>query len=290
MKLFGIYSRQDLDREYSPSSMIPDVERYLRLYEAKSAVARARLKGHLDRRYGRAEDEVLDIFPAATGTAPAPVQLFIHGGYWQELSKNEASASAPDFVAAGATFVALNYGLAPKYSLDEIVAQARQAVAWLYRNLAKYGGDPERIYVSGHSAGAQLALMLLATDWPGAYDMPAEVIKGVCAVSGVYDMEPVRLTYVNDVLGLDETAAARNSPLHHIPERACPLILAVGERETREFRRQTFDFAKAWRAAGHRCRLLDLPGLNHFDLILDLGDRGTPLGRAVLEQMNLLPG
>ncbi len=288
MKLYGIYSRDDLDREYSPSSMIPDVETYIRLYEAKSAVARARLTSHLDRRYGKAREQVLDIFPAARDGAP--VQVFIHGGYWQELSKNESAASAPDFVAAGATFVALNYGLAPKYSLDRIVAQTREAVAWLYRNIAKYGGDPERIYVSGHSAGAQLALMLLATDWQATFEIPDEVIKGVCAVSGVYDLEPLRLTYVNDALGLDEEAAARNSPIRHIPERACPLVLAVGERETREFRRQTFEFAKAWEKAGHRCRLLDVPGVNHFDIILDLGDRSTALGRAVLEQMNLLPG
>lgn len=286
MTVYRDFDQEALDLEYTPSALVADIDGYLRLYEAKSAVARAKLKGELDVGYGASDDEVMDIF--TPGIRPAPVQLFIHGGNWQMLSKNESSASAPDFVVRGAAFAALNYALAPTVTLDEMVRQCRAAVVWLYRHGADHGLDPERIYLSGHSAGGHLAAMLLCTDWEADFGLPRDVVKGATIVSGLFDLEPVHLSYVNEALGLDPEGALRNSPIAHLPETACPLTLAHGDNETAEFKRQTSEFAAAWRASGLACEVIELKGFNHFDVILELGHRDSPLGQAVLRQMGLL--
>lgn len=286
MTVYRDFDQEALDLEYSPSVLIADIEGHLRLYEAKSAVARAKLNSQLDVSYGASDDEVMDIF--TPGIRPAPVQLFIHGGNWQMLTKNESSASAPDFVTRGAAFAALNYALAPDAALDEIVRQCRAAVVWLFGKGAGHGLDPERIYLSGHSAGGHLVAMLLGTDWEADFGLPRDVIKGATIVSGLFDLEPVRLSYINEALGLDREGALRNSPIAHLPETACPLTLAHGDNETAEFKRQTVEFAAAWRASGLACDVIELKGFNHFDVILELGHRDSPLGQAVLGQMGLL--
>ncbi|HEX7006147.1 MAG TPA: alpha/beta hydrolase [Alphaproteobacteria bacterium] len=284
----GIYRGFDqaaLDREYSPSSRVGNIMPYIRRYEELSAAARSQLYVRRNLAYGRTSAETLDFFPARR--VGAPLHLFIHGGYWQELGKDESSFAAPGFVEAGAAFAALDYALAPDASMDEIVRQARAAVAWLHRNARRLGFDGERIYVSGHSAGGHLVGMLLATDWPREFGVPAGVVAGATAISGIFDLEPIRLTYVNAPIGMDAAAARRNSPIHQPPRVPVPLILTYGENETDEFKRQTRAYRAVCARAGTPCRMVAMPGRNHFDAVLELADPDSALARAVFEQMGL---
>ncbi len=273
------FTQTELEREYSPSSCIPDINVCLREYAERSQVARQCCKVITDIRYGASAEETLDFFPAAS--PHAPLEVFIHGGYWQALSKNESSFAAPDFVRHGVAFAALNYALAPKATLDEIVRQCRAALAWLYQHADELGVNRQRIFVSGSSAGAHLAVMVTATNWQHDFGLPDHLIKGCTAVSGVFDLEPIRFTYVNDPLQLDAEAARRHSPLFLRPRVPTELIVSWGDNETSEFKRQSREFAAAWEAR----EVLEMRGYNHFDVILKLGDATTPLGQAVWRQI-----
>jgi len=273
------FTRAELEREYSPSSCIPDINVFLREYAERSPAARQQCKAITDVRYGASSEETLDFFPAAS--RHAPLEVFIHGGYWQGLSKNESCFAAPDFVHHGVAFVALNYSLAPKVNLDEIVRQCRAALAWLYQNANALGFDRQRIFISGSSAGAHLAAMTTATSWQRDFGLPDDLIKGCAAVSGIFELEPLRFTYVNEPLQLDAEAAQRNSPLFLRPVFPTALIVCWGDNETAEFKRQSREFAAAWEAR----EVFEMAGYNHFDVILKLGDAATPLGQAVLRQI-----
>lgn len=267
-------SRSDLDREYSPSSTVGSLDAYLREYAELSAAARDRLDPHRNVRYGSSPEARLDLFPVP-GRGRA-LQVFVHGGYWQEVSKEESAFAAPAFTEAGVAFAALDYGLAPAYHLDDIVTMVCEAVTWLHANAVRFGVDPHRIHLSGSSAGAHLVAMALVRD-------DARRIAGATLLSGVYDLEPLRHTYVNDALGLDPAAAARNSPVLHLPERLPPVVIARGGNETREFVRQHDTMAAALRRRG-AVTDLTCAGRNHFDLPYDLGNPHSALGAAVLAQ------
>ncbi|MGH3722187.1 MAG: alpha/beta hydrolase [Pseudonocardiaceae bacterium] len=272
------FDRAALDREYSPSSCVRDVRPYLEWYAERSAEARRCHRVLIGLRYGDRLDETLDFFPA--NQPAAPLHVFVHGGYWQELSKNESSFTAPAFLAVGAAFAAIGYGLAPAHGLEEITDMVRTALRWLVANAVALRVDPRRIHVSGTSAGAHLvAMALLPEDVRGA-------VAGVTLLSGVYDLEPLVHTYVNDNLGLTRETAHRNSPLYHLPARLPPVVLARGGIETGEFIRQ--HECMAAELAG-RTTLVEVvsPARNHFDLPHELADPDTALGRAVLTQMGL---
>ncbi len=269
-----------LDAQYDARAAAPNHAERTAHRDAWSTRARASLACDLDVHYGAGARETLDIFPAAR--PGAPVEVYIHGGFWRAKSKSDVSFIAQAMVPAGVTFVAIEYDLVPNVTLDVIVAQCRAALAWTYRNIARYRGDPSRIHVSGVSAGAHLGAMVLATPWRTMHGLPEDVVKGASLVSGFYDLEPIRLTSENRTYGLDVAGARRNSPILHIPARAGPLVLAVGSAETREFRRQTTDFAAAWQAAGHACTLIEAPGLHHYDMALEAGNATGPIVRAVL--------
>jgi len=207
--------------------------------------------------------------------------VFIHGGYWQRNDKSGSSYVAGPLVAAGAVSVVINYPLIPTVSMDQVVASCRAAVGWVYRNATSFGGDPGRISVSGHSAGGHLAAMLLATDWT-ALGLPADVVKAAVGVSGLYDLEPVRLCFVNEVMQLDEGAVGRNSPALLPAPRSGRLLLTVGSTEGPEFHRQVDALAGAWRPTGLLVAVLDLPGEDHFSMAAQLGDPASVLTRAVV--------
>ena len=283
--IFREYDRKGLDREYDNRAKVADSERHLAWYTSESAAARAVLPGRLDVPYGPSTAETLDVFPAV-GPEPAPVQVFIHGGYWRALDKSDFSFVARAF-HLDAVVVVINYALIPAVDMDELVRQCRAAVAWVHRNARMFGGDPERIYVSGHSAGGHLVAMVMATDWRAVAGLPGDLVKGGSAVSGLYDLEPIRLCYLNDTLKLGPDEARRNSPVELAPGRAGPLLLAVGGLEGPEYHRQTDDLARAWRARGVTCTVMDMPGLDHFSIIAQLNDRASKLSRAIRGQMRL---
>lgn len=283
------FDQANLDREYSPSSRVDDINVFLDMYVNLSAAAkREALAQELcepDVSYGERPEETLDMFWPRKAELP-PLHVYIHGGYWQLLSKDESCFAAPLFQEFGSCFAAVNYTLAPDQTLTGIVEENRRAIAFLYRNAERWGYDRNRIYLSGSSAGAHLAIMMLLTDWR-SMGLPADTIKGVCAVSGVYDLEPVRLTYVNDAVGMDADEAAANSPILHPLRNRCPVILAYGDNETDEFKRQTQDYRSRLRSNDIDVVFSEIGDRNHFDVIVDLADSDSWLSREVRRQMDL---
>ncbi|HXD98492.1 MAG TPA: alpha/beta hydrolase [Candidatus Acidoferrum sp.] len=283
--VFRDYDQKALDAEYNNRVKVKDALEWMARAGAESARARAELPLRFDVAYGTHHGERLDVFPAAK-PGPAPVHVFIHGGYWQRMDKADFSFVVRGLRPAGALTVAVNYGLVPSIDLDELVRQCRAAVAFVHRHAREWGGDPERISVSGHSAGGHLVAMLLATDW-AAFGAPGDVVKAGCAISGLYDLEPIRLCYLNDVLKLTPEVARRNSPVHLAPSRPTPLILALGGTEGPEYHRQTDELAGAWRARGVPIEVLDLAGHDHFSIVAELESPFSPLAQAIQGQMGL---
>lgn len=273
------------DRAYSPSSCVDDLGTYLRQYAERSAQARGLLAWR-EFSYGPGSAEVLHFFPAIR--PEASLHVFVHGGYWQELSEAESSFAAPEFVSRGSAFAALGYGLAPRHRLDEIVAMARKGVLWLHRHAPELGVDPGRVFLSGSSAGAHLVAMCLVEGWLPAPLRSRDVVRGATLLSGVYELEPLRHTYVGEAIGLGIDEAARNSPVRHLRPGLPALIVARGGTETEAFADQHGDLVNALSQLGAPVVDLVVPTRNHFDLPLSLGDPADALGRAVLAQMGLL--
>ncbi|EHP42619.1 lipase [Cupriavidus basilensis OR16] len=269
------------NRLYNARASVADFEACMREYAALSAQAKARCPGVLDVAYGPGEDDRLDIFPASAAT-PAPALIYIHGGYWRSQRKEDAACMAASFTDAGVAVVVLEYTLLPAVTLFDVVRQVRAAVAWLHRHAADYGIDARRLHVCGSSAGAHLAAMLLADGWQQALALPRDVIKGMVGLSGLYDIRPLCATDVNDWLRLDETQAAALSPALLLPRTGPQLLLAVGELETRAFVHQTLHFHAACAARGLPVRLVPAPGLNHFNIVNELGRADSLLFRETL--------
>lgn len=272
------------DRAYSPTSCVPNLGRYLRQYADRSAQAREQLPW-LALRYGPSGSELLHFFRAQQPNAP--LHVFIHGGYWQELSEAESSFAAPGLVSHGSAFAALGYGLAPQHRLDEIVSMVRRGVLWLRRHAVELGVDPKRIFLSGSSTGAHLAAMCLVEGWLPAPLRPRDVIRGATLLSGVYELEPLRHTYIGDAIGLGIDEAARNSPVRHLSRGLPPLIVARGNNETVAFADEHEELVSTVVQLGSPLVDLVVPARNHFDLPMGLGDPRDMVGRAVFAQMEL---
>lgn len=280
------YDQAALDAQYDNRVRMPQFVEYFAQWEAWSEKARAALPATLDISYGTLSVETLDIFPAEQ--SDAPIQIMIHGGYWYSLDKQHESFVAEGFRPHGVTTVVINFGLAPEYRMDEIVRQIRAAAAWVWRNARSFGGDPSRIYSIGQSAGGHLAAMLLATDWPEfGDDLPPDLIKGGASISGIYDLEPIRLCYLNEKIGLDAAEARRNSPIEQRYPVSAPFMFVSGDIESDEYARQAEAMISVWDRHGYPSQRLDLPGFNHFTMAHQLKDPESQLTRAVTTQMGI---
>ncbi len=282
------YDRAGLDAQYNNRKRFPDYKARFAAWQGWSAETRARAGARLDLAFGPAPSETLDLFPARGDGANggAPLYLFIHGGYWYSLDKADYAYVAEGMAPHGVAVAVNNYALAPHADMDEIVRQNRAAAAWLWRRAREFGADPGRIYAAGHSAGGHLAAMLLATDWPTFEPgLPPDLVKGACSISGLFELEPLRLSYLNDTLRLDAGMAARNSPAALAWPRAAPLLVVVGEDESEEYRRQSADMAAKLRALGRACELVTPPGLDHFSIVDSLIDPAADLVRRQLRAM-----
>tara|TARA_R110000868_G_scaffold102886_3_gene283480 strand:+ start:3054 stop:3935 length:882 start_codon:yes stop_codon:yes gene_type:complete len=284
-KVWLDYTQRELDDQYNQRILVPDANDYMARHGELSAKVREICKCMLDVAYGPSEDERLDIFPAAN--PGAPVVVYYHGGAWTRWHKDNNSYQAPAFVNAGVTFVPVNFGLVPQVDLDELMRQCRAAVQWVYRNAGDFGADPEKLYVAGHSSGGHEVGLLAVTDWTQGWGLPADVIKGAFSASGMFDLAPVLLSSRNEYLHLDEAMTARNSAQRQIPDRMPPMVIAYGEGEQVEFRRQSKDFAAELRRRGHPVTELDMPGLHHFQMAEQFADADSALMKAVFEEIGV---
>jgi len=262
--VWGNYTKEELDRQYDQSTLVPNTGELMEMNARDSAQIRNDLECIQNVSYGPTVMERLDIFPVAT--KGAPVVIYHHGGAWARSDKDQCSYIAPGLVAGGANVLVLDFALAPKVSLDEIVRQNRAAIAWAWHNADEYGWDRNNIHCLGHSSGGHICGMMLVTDWEGDYGLSMDIIKSAAACSGMYELEPVRLSHRNTYLDLTETSAARNSSIRHIPENDIPLTMAWGTGELDEFQRQSREFAEAWAAAGHTVDTFILDGMHHFEV------------------------
>jgi len=267
-KVYLNYDQEELDRNYDQRAWAPNADETIARWITGSGAARSSLRHRANLAYGSTEDERLDIFPAAR--AGAPILVFIHGGAWRSLSKEDSCYAAPAFVAAGVNFVALNFANIPKVRLPDMVAQVRRGVAWVYRNARELGGDPNRLYVAGHSSGGHLAASVLVTDWR-THRLPNTIVKGGLCISGMYDLEPVILSARSSYVKLSKQEEMELSPARHLYALSCPVAIAYGEKKTHEFQRQGRDFAQMLKSIGQLYDLVLLGGLNHFEVGSALG-------------------
>ena len=244
-----------LDTQYNNRARVAEAPQLLVRWAQASALARSRMACALDIAYGDAPGETLDVFPARD--AGAPVLVFIHGGWWRSLDKADHSFIAPAFVQAGAMVVVPNYALCPAVTIEQIALQTTRALAWAWRHAARYGGDASRIRVIGHSAGGHLAAMLLCCRWPEVQaGLPARLVSGAMAISGVFDLEPLQHTpFLQADLRLTPAAVRRLSPAWFAPPHGAdaPLLALVGGDESDEFLRQTQCIRDRWGPARCRC-------------------------------------
>jgi len=275
----GFTTQAQIDEQYNPSLPVKDAPAAMQHFASQAERARTQLRCTLDVPYGPTLAETLDIFPAdrPAGSSGTPVFVFIHGGYWRSLSSKDFSGVALGLQRAGITTVVIDYALCPVVSIDEITRQARAAVAWVLRNIDRHGGDPKRVAIGGHSAGAHLAAMCLQTAWEADYGLPVDPLAGALLVSGLYDLEPLRYSYLQPRIQLDDGIIRRNSPAFGV--RACntPLRITWGEAEQSEFARQSQVYHAAWQAAGNRSELVAQPGADHFTAIHGFEDPASDL-------------
>ncbi|MFL2668378.1 MAG: alpha/beta hydrolase, partial [Alphaproteobacteria bacterium] len=237
-KVFLDYTQEELNWQYDHSKRFPDTSIFQKERGDASVAAQKKVKGLLNVPYGDDKREVLDIFPAEN-TEKAPVIVFMHGGAWTRGSKEGYSFPAAEFVPRGVTWVATEFTNVPQGTLSNQVRQNRDAVAWVYNNADAYNWDRDRIYIAGHSSGGHMCAMSLVTDWKQLYGLPSDLIKGAVAISGMYDLEAVYLSYRNTYLNLSQDDWRENSPIFHIPA-VCdtPLLIGCAEHDTEEFHRQ----------------------------------------------------
>ncbi|MEP6997698.1 MAG: alpha/beta hydrolase [Betaproteobacteria bacterium] len=272
-----------VEREYNLRTAFPDHPEWFARWSAESASARSRLDSRLGLRYGSGPKQTLDLFPAEN---PRAALLFIHGGYWRALDKDDHSFVAPAFVAQGVGVAVINYDLCPDVSITHIVEECRQAVAWLWREGKSHGVPAERLFIAGHSAGGHLVAMLYATDWR-RYNVPVDAIRGGLSISGVFDLEPLLQVSFNADLKLDSDKARALSPIHCTAAVRAPLLLAVGSGETSEFGRQSWLLWERWpecRPAATHSPLF-IAGRHHYSVVSELGDRKSELTAATLQML-----
>ncbi len=276
-----------LDAAYDQTKYAPNHE-LLRIRRAASAaISRKRLPPPRRFQYGTSMIEGLDVY--LTDQPNAPINVFIHGGAWRSGAASDFTALAEIFVHSGANFIVPDFTTvdAEGGDLFPMVDQVRRAVAWVYRNAAKFGADPERLYVSGHSSGCHLAGNIVVTDWKKNFDLPDTIIKGALLSSGMYDLRPVRLSARSRYVNFTDEMEQELSSIRHLDWLNCPIIVAYGTQETPEFQRQSRDFAAAVKNVRKPVELIVAEGYNHFEILETMANPYGLLGYAVLGQMKL---
>ena len=234
--------------------------------------------------YGATALQAIDVFRAKQPRAP--IVLYFHGGYWCAYDKANYRYIPGMLVPQGVTTILANYDLCPNVTLDEIVSQTIECIAFVYQHAAELGGDPERIFLVGSSAGGQLAAMALAHDF-GTNGLPRDIIKGTVSITGVHRLEPVLHIPTNEYIRIDEPMARRNTTLDKKPVTGNPVIVAVGGEEPSEWIRMSVDYDTMLREEGVPGELLIIPRTHHYSITQTLADPGSELSRALLNMIGL---
>ncbi|HMF51240.1 MAG TPA: alpha/beta hydrolase [Candidatus Saccharimonadales bacterium] len=279
--------QKELDDAYDQTVYAPNQKLLALRRAAASKATLARLGEPMRLAYGPTEIEKLDIYKTARPNAP--VNVYIHGGAWRNGQAKDFAFPAEVFINAGAHFVVVDFVQITETGGDlmPMVGQVRSALAWVYKNAASFGGDADRIYITGHSSGAHLSGCTLVTDWQKNFDLPANIIKGGLLISGMYDLKPVRLSKRSEYVKFTDEIEQALSSQRHLDKLNAPIIVAYGTQETPEFQRQGREFAAAVIAAGKPVELIVGEGFNHFEMQETLGNPYGLGGRAALKLMNL---
>jgi arylformamidase len=279
--------QQELDNAYDQAVYAPNQPLVHARRNAATGRARARLGEPQRFQYGASEIEGVDVYK--TKRANAPINIYIHGGAWRNGRSADFALLAEMIVNAGAHSVIVDFNNIDDVggNLMTMAKQVRSAVAWVYKNAEKFGGDANRIHVTGHSSGGHLSGCVVTTDWQ-EFGLPKDVVKGAMLASGMYDLKPVRLSKRSKYVNFTDEIEQELSALRHLDRLNCPVIVAYGSQETPEFQRQARDFAAAIKAAGKPVQLIVGEGYNHFEIQETLANPYGLLGHAVLEQMKLL--
>jgi arylformamidase len=283
--IFLHYTKAELDRNFDQRGWIPNAEAIIARHIERSRRTREKLTFIPNLRYGEHPDEVLDFFPAAR--KDAPIQVFVHGGAWKNFGKDDYSFPAEGFVPAGFNTVILNFSKLPHVRLPVMVDQVRRGVAWVYKNAERYGGDPNRLYMSAHSSGAHLTANALLADW-STLDCPPDAVKAAACVSGPYDLEPVMLSARSSYVTLNKAEMVALSVTRHTERIPCPVVVAYADGDTDEFQRQSREFANAVERSGRLAGCKRLSGLNHFEIMEQFGEPNGELVRFILVHLGRL--
>lgn len=271
----------DLEYNYNNMARRPDAPELLQRLAERSEAYRRRADAALDCRYGDGERETLDLFRG--GERDAPLYVYIHGGYWQRGDKSMYSYLAEAFNAAGIDVAIVGYPLCPQVSMTGLVASIRAALAWLWRNAAGLGVNPDRINLSGHSAGGHLTAMALATRWAElGDDLPPDLLKTGIPLSGLYRLDPLLPTTISNALDLSSEEVRDLSPVNLAPAVDAPLLIVVGGGETPEFFSQADSLIESWSRNERLTEIYVEPAVDHFDLVVRLGDPESELFRRVI--------
>jgi arylformamidase len=278
--------QQEIDDAYDQIVYAPNRDQLGKRRLANSAAALVRIGKPERFAYGPTPIEGLDVY--RTTKPNAPVGIFVHGGAWRGGAASEFTYLAEPFVHLGAHFVVLDFTNVDNAggSLFPMVEQVRRAVGWLYRNAERFGGDRNRLYLISHSSGSHLAGCTVTHDWVKD-GLPLDILKGATLSSGMYDLQPVRLSKRSKYVKFTDAMEQELSAMRHLDRLHTPLALSYGTYETPEFQRQTRDFAAAVKTAGKPVELLVGEGYNHFEMLETLANPYGLLGRAVLGQMRL---
>jgi arylformamidase len=283
MPVYKNYNQEELDRQYNNRLNAPGFEYHLQQWESVSRVAENKYPLQKDISYGELTEEKLDIFPSQQPGAKTLV--FIHGGYWHKHTRADFYLVAEAFHAYDITVVLAGYPLMPAFSMDRLVQSCRSAVSWVQQHIHEYNGDPQQVYIAGHSAGGHLtAMAAVAGALHGSGDTS---VKGICAISGLYDLLPIQLAYVNEILQMDQATALRNSPVTLQPLPGCRIVLAVGGNETDEYLTQSRGLFEKWSSPANPAKLLEIPGLDHFSVLTSLLDTSSVLHHAFRNLMQI---
>jgi len=285
--VFLDYDKDENDFAYDQAPWAPNAPEVSKRNAQKSAAALARLGPPRRLAYGPTDIEKLDIY--ITKRPNAPINIFLHGGAWRSGNAKGAAYMSETFVDAGAHFISVDFNNAPEVDGNVMIMaeQVRRAIAWVHKNAASFGGDPDRLYISGTSSGGHLAAVALTTDWQKDFGLPADTLKGGLCCSGMYDLYPVSLSARAGYVKFTPEMIERLSPQRHLDKLVAPVIVAHGALETPEFQRQNREFAAAVKKAGKPVTFLIGEGYTHFEMFETLGNPYGLLGRAMLEQMKL---